>query len=70
MRYVGNTAFTTVQHPSGHGWVALFTCPGPSGGCGANGVALADTQTGPFNGWCSRGHEIHFPYATPISEGQ
>ncbi len=66
MRYVGNTTFTALQHPSGHGQVAMLICPGD--GCGANAVPLSDTDNGPYNGWCAHGHEIHIPYAMPTWE--
>lgn len=52
-----------MKNPNGSGYVVTYRCP--STGCGADGSAIGDVESGPFYGGCSRGHAVTIPWVKP-----
>ncbi|MEU6781519.1 hypothetical protein ABZ912_20125 [Nonomuraea angiospora] len=65
MRYAGHINYKIGPNPNGRGWLAQFKCP--AAGCGADGTLTGDNELGPFDGSCSRGHEVYVPYVVKTS---
>lgn len=65
MKYAGHLNYKIGRNPDGPGWLALYKCP--AAGCGVDAFAASATELGPYNGSCSRGHEIHVPSVVKTS---